>query len=819
MWSKLIIVESPSKCKKIEGYAGSDYKCLATCGHIYSLESLKDIDIANNYKPTYRIINGKRKHLFAIQECINKINPDDIYLATDPDREGEAIAWHLCQHYNLSVSNTKRILFNEITKDAVQHAIHNPCRINMRLVESQQARQSIDVLVGFKTCPILWKYLGIGDKKSPLSAGRCQTPCLKLVKELHDKEHTKELIHNYKLSLSLNIEYLEHIYFSTPFTTSLETQNKLDIDDTIAKAALLYLGNNCDYILRRSEPKKSILKTPLPLTTSLLQQKANQYLGFSPTITMKTAQKLYEKGLITYMRTDSHRYSKEFITKTIEIIKNSSAPNIKPHYRNYLLSNPYSLEHNKSTGASQDGHESIRPTTMATPSGELASLTPQEQKLYYFIFYHVLQTFMKDCIMMYYDLTLRPIKQPIDNNPMCATYARAVDIIRQDIDVLTLKTTMRIEDYVGWKVIDTKYRTMINGDDTANVNSDVSTKKDAYNAYLEKLPDNNDELLVKNDALKIIQLQPSITGEARYFSEANLVRELEHKQIGRPSTFASLVEKIQSRHYVFKTNIQQKEINKPLYSFYNIGDKSSVDVSNCQLFTNKQPNRLVIQELGKNVTAFCYSYFEQLFNYEFTASLENDLDLIVSGDLTYVDVCKKCDCIIDKCIADISSVNKEACQSADDIDETPPAPSTTADIKNKYKTTILVSLGMYEGKELFVKCGVYGYYAQHGSDKYSLRNMHMIDVEDFKLDDVIHFIEKQKTQKDTNLLREIDDKVSIWKGKKNKCDYIMIKANHNKNSKYTKKPKFISLKSFTDDYLSCDVDKIKEFIKNQSLNQ
>lgn len=820
MWSKLIIVESPSKCKKIEGYAGRDYKCLATCGHIYSLVSLKDIDIANNYKPTYRLINGKRKHLTAIQECISKINPDDIYVATDPDREGEAIAWHLCQHFNLSVAHTKRILFNEITKDAVRQAIHHPIRINMQMVESQQARQSIDVLVGFKTCPILWKYLGIGDQKSPLSAGRCQTPCLKLVQELHDKEHKKQLKHTYKLSISFNIDDLQHISFSSPFTSSLESTTKTtttSMNNTLAKAVLLYFGNNCDYNLRRTEAKKSILKAPPPLTTSLLQQKANQYLGMSPAVTMKTAQKLYEKGLITYMRTDSQRYSKEFITKTVDSIKTVSNTLIKPHYKDYLLSNPYSLEHNKAKGASQDGHESIRPTAIILPADELASLTPQEQKLYYFILYHVLQTFMKDCVMTYYDLTLKPIQPAQASNPQCDTYTRDIERTKLDMDALLLKTTLRTENYLGWKAIETKYKTIINGDEAEGGNGDAVTKKDVYSAYLAKLPDKNAEMVLKNDALKIIQLHPSISGEAKYYSEANLVRELEHKQIGRPSTFASLVEKIQSRHYVFKTHIQQQEVNSPIYSFYNIGNKDTVDISNCQLLTNKQPNRLVIQELGKNVNAFCYSFFDRLFNYEFTASLENDLDLVVSGQMSYTDVCRKCDCIIDECIAGISNKNNDDDETTPHMEFTAEGATSTAAIKNKYKTTILHSLGMYEDKELLIKCGIYGYYAQHGTDKYSLRNMHMIDVEDFKREDVINFIEKQKLQKDTNLLREIDDKISIWKGKKGKCDYIMIKANHNKNSKYTKKPKFISLKSFPDDYLVCVVERIKEFIQ-QKIN-
>jgi DNA topoisomerase-1 len=823
MKTKLIIVESPSKCKKIEKYAGNEYKCLATCGHIYSLSSLKNVDIADDYKPTYTLIKSKMKHINAIKDFIKTIDKQDIYLATDPDREGEAIAWHLCDYFKLNTNTTKRLIFNEITETAIKTSLNTPTTINMKMVESQQARQVIDLIVGFKICPVLWKYLGIGDKRSPLSAGRCQTPCLNLIKELHDKECEKQLKHKYTLTLSFNNKIhrnfptsFNNFHFSCNLPCSLNGIQQPGVYETL----LLYLGNNCDYILSRTKPKKSILKAPLPLSTSLLQQKANQYLRMSPITTMKTAQKLYEKGYITYMRTDSHRYSKEFITKVLNVIKNGSTNTlIKSSYKNYLVSNPFYLQTNTSTSSSQDGHESIRPTNIEFNIEDAKGITQQEVKLYNFIFFHTLQTFMKDAVVSYYDLLIIPRESP--NNPSYNTELQTnIERTQINIENIKLKYTLKKDDYKGWKIIDTKYKTIVNGDEQQMKNEEKSSNNennDEYETFLNLLNDTNQKIEIENKNVKIIQCIPYISGEPSYYSEANLVRELEKKGIGRPSTFASLVDKIQSRHYVQKMNIDPKQIKGVLYTFNNIGNKNTIETITKTLETSQQKNRLVIQELGKNVNSFCYSFFEELFNYDFTASLESDLDLIVRGQIRYVDVCKKCDIIVEQCIASIDKHNHT--HTTNPITNSTPSLSkenNSEEIRMNFKTKKERVIGTYDNEELIIKSGLYGYYAQYGNNKVSLRNMNMIEIDDFVFEKVVSFIEKQKSTKEVNLLREIDDKISIWKGKKGKSDYIMIKANHNKKSKYIKKPTFISLKKFEGDYLVCDVERIKEFISIQS---
>lgn len=767
MYEKLIIVESPSKCKKIEEYAGPLFKCLATCGHIYSLDHIKDVDVENGYAPKYKLMKTKKRHLDAIKTAIQQIKKTDIYLATDPDREGEAIAWHLCQHFNLDVNTTKRITFNEITKKAVCASLEHPKTIDMQMVKSQQARQTVDLIVGFKTCPILWKHLGIGVRTSPLSSGRCQTPCLKLVKDLYDHERTKEI--NIKYKINAFFENTKTLLFTFDLSRSLGDEKI--IDASTAMSFLSFIREDPEFSMGRDgAPKKSILKAPIPLSTSLLQQKANQYLGMSPTVTMRAAQKLYEKGLITYMRTDSHRYSADFINQVVSFMKNDPK-------NQYLISNPHSLVSGR---GSQDGHESIRPTNIKM-SINAVELSGSEKRLYHYIFYHSLQTFMKDAIVEYYDLK-------------CA-YTR---VLPNELKPLVLKTTLRKTKYLGWKAVETKFNHDASDGGDSNNGGDDNHK--LYDKYL-----NMASIVVP---LKSIQLCPYLSGGPTYYSEANLVRELEAKQIGRPSTFASLVDKIQSRNYVFRMDIPAKELDAMTYGFQNIGDKK-IDAVKCSLATPFFKNRLVIQELGKNVNEFCYSFFEPLFNYDFTASLEQKLDAIANGGATYEEVCHLCDTIVDECIAALNANDKDA-QSGSGSGTT-----IKQAYKNKKKSEI--ELGIYDNILISVKSGIYGYYAQHGTDRYSLRGMNMIDIEDFDYDAVVSFIERQKGQKETNMLREIDDKISIWKGKKGKNDYIMIKATPSSaKSKYKPKPTFINLKTFNDDYLECDVERIKEFIKEKT---
>ena len=310
----LVIVESPAKCKKIEEYLGPGYKCVASYGHLRELPSLKNIDIENNFTPTYTIIDNaiKKKQIEFLRKEIK--NAHEVILASDDDREGEKISYCIAQIFNLDINKTKRITFNEITEQAIQHAIKNPRTIDMDLVHAQQARQILDILVGFKVTPMLWKFIN-KSKDNSLSAGRCQTPALRLIydndQDIKQKEEKK--VYN-----------VTGFFTNSNIAFDLSPQNKYETEDDITD----FLDGSADFshIYTCSKPVKTTKKQPEPFTTSSLQQTASNELHYAPKETMRVCQALYEGGYITYMRTDSKTYSKDFISLTKDyIVRNYEA--------------------------------------------------------------------------------------------------------------------------------------------------------------------------------------------------------------------------------------------------------------------------------------------------------------------------------------------------------------------------------------------------------------------------------------------------------------------------------------------------------------
>ena len=304
----LVIVESPAKCKKIEEYLGPGYKCVASYGHLRELYSLKNIDIQNNFNPTYTIIDSaiKKKQVELLRKEIK--NAHEVILALDGDREGEKIAYCVAQIFKLDINKTKRITFNEITESAIQYAIKNPRTINMDIVNAQQARQILDILVGFKVSPMLWKFISNAKgKENALSAGRCQTPALRLI---YDNEQEIKEVEERKV-------YVVTGYFTNSnIVFDLNPQGKYESEDEITD----FLDGSADFthIYTCSQPTKVLKKAPEPFTTSRIQQVASNELRYAPKETMRICQLLYEGGYITYMRTDSKTYSGDFI----ESVKN-----------------------------------------------------------------------------------------------------------------------------------------------------------------------------------------------------------------------------------------------------------------------------------------------------------------------------------------------------------------------------------------------------------------------------------------------------------------------------------------------------------------
>lgn len=788
----LVIVESPAKCKKIEEYLGPGYKCMASYGHIRELPSLKNIDMENNFKPSYLMIDNsiKIKNIESLRREIKLAS--EVILATDDDREGESIAWHLCDVFKLDINKTKRIIFHEITETALHNAIQHPRTINMNIVNAQQARQVLDVLVGFKVSPVLWKFVKKGNDNA-LSAGRCQTPALKLV-----YDNQKDIDESIERKVYNIIGYFTNL--NLPF--ELNSEGKFEDEDEMID----FLDKSADFshIYTCSSPTKIFKHPPEPFTTSRLQQVASNELHYSPKETMRICQLLYEGGYITYMRTDSKTYSSEFIVEAKEYI-------IKMYNEQYinkmLIDNLDDKSEKKETkkrskkkelnsdlthindSLRQEAHEAIRPTNISLkelPEG----MDSKEKRMYKLIWTNTLESCMSES--SFYSITAN----------ICAP------------DNFKYSFKSELIDFPGWKIVENKF-----------------SRENKEYQYLQT---------IKKDSIlkyKKICSNVSVKGSKMHYTEAKLVQLLEEKGIGRPSTFSSLIDKIQERGYVKKEDIKGKEV---ICRDFELENGEICEIENKREFGNEK-GKLVIQPLGIIVVEFLDKYFNQLFNYKYTSLMEDALDKIAKGELIWFEVCSSCnkevDDLIDmiknetkyevqiddnnifmigkygpvvKCIEekdgkeevsfksvkkdiDISKINNGECQLEDILD------------KNK-KITTQYNLGQYEGKELILKKGKFGLYASWGENSKTLKELGNRPIENITFEEV-----KEILGKGSGIIREINSSLSIRKGPKG--DYIFFK-----NSKM-KKPSFHDIKSFinetSEDYKICDITILKSWISEK----
>jgi len=482
----LVIVESPAKCKKIEQYLGPGYKCMASYGHIRELPSLKNIDIENNFNPTYLLIDNaiKRKNIEALRKEIKSAR--EVILATDDDREGEAIAWHLCDVFKLDVNKTKRIVFHEITESALQQAVQNPTTLNLNLIHAQQARQILDVLVGFKISPVLWKLVSQPKgKENALSAGRCQTPALKLV-----YENQKEIDESTERKVYNTTGYFTNL--NLPFELNKQFEDEDDMIDFLDDSVSFFHIYTC------SQPVKVFKQPPEPFTTSRLQQVASNELHYSPKETMRICQLLYEGGYITYMRTDSKTYSaefldsvKEYITKTYDaqhigkLLDGKCDDNI---VKEAVKKRGKKKENN--TEFAQEAHEAIRPTDILRTPEIMRSILDKD-RMYKLIWTNTLESCM--AAASFYSITAN-ITAPFNTK-----YFYTTELI----------------DFPGWKIVENKF---------SRENKDYQ--------YLQ--------IITSNIAIqhKKIYSKVTIKGSKSHYTEAKLVQLLEEKGIGRPSTFS-----------------------------------------------------------------------------------------------------------------------------------------------------------------------------------------------------------------------------------------------------------------------------------------
>ena len=555
----LVIVESPAKAKTIEKYLGKDFTAMSSVGHIRQIAKKnkaggRPIETNNKYKITFEVDPGKKKVVSELRKAVKAA--DEVWLATDDDREGAAIAWHLCAVLKLNPETTKRIVFHEITKSAIENAIKNPRKIDMKMVEAQQTRQTLDWLVGFDLSPVVWRKVPGGK-----SAGRVQSPAVKLLVE-REREIEK---FGTKSSFKITGEF---IVPNSGEILKAELNKKFETE----KAATDFLES----LKTASFKVASVSKTPgtrnpsAPFTTSTLQQEANARLGFSAKSTMAAAQKLYQSGKITYMRTDSVNLSSFAIASSADFIK-------KKFGEKYHKARKFAT---KSAGA-QEAHEAIRPTGI---ENEKISTSQDLQKIY----------------------TL------IRNRTLASQMAPA------QIEKTTVKIEVSNQEYY----FEAKGEVVV-FDGFLKVYS--SSKKDEFLPELA----NGDSLNFNEIIAKEVFSRPP----ARY-SEGSLVKKLEDLGIGRPSTYATILDTIQARGYAAKGEGEGKPRDVIQISL----SKNEINREVVQEKTGSTKGKLLPTASGEVLSDFLNDYFNQVVDYGWTANLENDFDKIAVGDENRLEV-------------------------------------------------------------------------------------------------------------------------------------------------------------------------------------
>ena len=557
MAKNLVIVESPAKAKTIEKFLGADYQVESSYGHIADLPSKEiGVDVLNGFKPKYEV-SADKKALVAKLKALAK-KADMVWLASDEDREGEAISWHLSEELNLDKSKTKRIVFHEITKSAILKAIDNPREIDYNLVNAQQARRVLDRLVGYELSPVLWRKI-----KGGLSAGRVQSVSVRLIVE-RERE-----IQNFKTVASYSIvaEFVNEAGRAFKAKLPKNFNTKKEAEDFLNKN----IGSNYKVADLETKPTK---KTPAgPFTTSTLQQEAARKLYLPVGITMQLAQRLYEAGLITYMRTDSVNLSKDAMEAAqTEIIKSYGKEFSKP--RTFV---------NKSKGA-QEAHEAIRPTDMSLHT---VNIDRDQARLYDLIWKRTLASQMSDA-----ELERTNVKIEANNHQ---------DIFTASGEVIKFEGFLKV---------------YLEGNDDDD---------DEQEGMLPAMKVN--EKLVNN----------YITATERYsrppsrYTEASLVKKLEELGIGRPSTYAPTISTIINRSYVEKGTLEGQERNytQLMLQSGKVSDKMLKEN------TGSDKGKLVPTDIGTIVTDFLVKNFNNILDYNFTAKVEQDFDEIAEGNVNW----------------------------------------------------------------------------------------------------------------------------------------------------------------------------------------
>ena len=766
MQDNLVIVESPAKAKTIEKFLGADFKVMSSYGHIRDLKK-KELSIdMDTMLPAYVIPKEKEKLVSELKASAKKAKK--IWLASDEDREGEAISWHLCEVLGLDEKKTSRIVFHEITKPAILAAIEHPRHLDMNLVNAQQARRMLDRLVGFKLSPVLWRKV-----KPALSAGRVQSVAVRLIVE-REREIQQFKSEPY---------YRVNAIFGLTRQDGSQVEVKAELDKRFTNhdeaVAFLELCRNAEFSVEAIQ-KKPLKRSPAPpFTTSTLQQEAARKLGFSVSQTMMVAQHLYENGLITYMRTDSVNLSSLAIgTAKEEITKLYGEEYSQPH--NF---------HTHSKGA-QEAHEAIRPTYIsnATIDG-----TAQEKRLYDLIWKRTVASQMADAQIEKTTVTIRISA----DDPTLAHFVANGEVVTFD----------------GFLKV---YRESTDDDDN-NLNANAA---DADNNFSHHLP-----VMAVNDVLsrrEITSTERFSQGPARY-TEASLVHKMEELGIGRPSTYAPTISTIQQREYVQKGDRKGEERSYTINTLrgIQITEKTKVEV------TGNEKGKLLPTDIGIVVNDFLIENFPDIMDYNFTARVEQQFDQIAEGKEPWTDMMRNFDSRFEPDVEKVINARSEhkagerqlgndpktgrpvfvkigrfgpvvQIGAADD-EQKPQFAQLPAD-KRMDEITLDEALelfklprtvGQFEGSDVVIGAGRFGPYVLHNKKYTSLPKTE--DPMTVTLDTAIKLIEEKRQQEAQRHIKQFDEdaKLEILNGRYGPYiaydgkNYRIPKAQHDKAAQLT----------------------------------
>ena len=595
MTTKLLIVESPAKCKKIQGFLGSQWRVQATMGHIRALK--EDLDalgfdpksgVQQAWAPSYESIATKRDAISSLKKAAAGA---EVYLGADDDREGEAIAWHTCHILGLDPATTKRVIFHEITESALKQAVQNPGRIDLNKFNAQQARTMLDMLIGFTLSPCLWRCVGY---KPGLSAGRCQTPALRIIYDRDIQIETHKATTSWRIQANTNHDLQWTATEATTESGAIEILHKL----TGQSPQTLTITDRQERI--------STSQPPAPFITSSLQQEASSRLSMNPKTTMRAAQTLYEAGHITYMRTDNAVLSQEAIAAASAIVSERWGPEYlctssgvkKKVVKKKLVYEGAASQDQASASQPQAAHEAIRPTHFETTEIDAGA---NEQRLYKLIWTRAIQSVMAPETRDVVKLTGAPTNKQ---------------------ELLTLETTWDQTRFAGYRVLDTERKAEEEAAAAALFTARATLQKK------QELP-----------WTVFIATEVHTKPHSRY-TEASLIRDLEGKGIGRPSTYATLVETVLERGYVEKATIKAEPIQ-----VRGLELKASAKAPKATVRLDKTGgagsdgsagrDKLRTTALGRSVIEWLLSKFGDMLEYDFTAGMESRLDEVAKGSRTW----------------------------------------------------------------------------------------------------------------------------------------------------------------------------------------